>query len=342
LVQPKSRLIYPFEVLTILSFACAVITLRIAGVEITWWTFRFVVENVYVQLAWSFIAGVLFQIFFRWLQRKSIKQYLRTIREPAWIFLWLRIWVTSFFVTYSYIWIKLSVPLINWTIWDAQLWNLDILIHGTISPTAFLTELFKNKFALSFIDRWYVSFLLINLHAVGFFAASADNRLRSKFVFSNISVWTLGLWLYVGVPSLGPVYVYNHEWNGIRGSMKINERLQRQLWTTYLKVVASRKTGVIKAPFRPTYGIAAMPSLHVGALWLMFLWSRILARPLRVLFGVGVVITFIGSVVTGWHYAVDGYVGAILAQISFWLSKFVDNDPDGLNGRELDRSNSAK
>jgi membrane-associated phospholipid phosphatase len=63
-----------------------------------------------------------------------------------------------------------------------------------------------------------------------------------------------------------------------------------------------------------------MPSLHVGAHWLFMLWIRREIRPLFVLAAVATFLTFIGSIITGWHYAVDGYVGIALAQLVYMVA----------------------
>ena len=73
---------------------------------------------------------------------------------------------------------------------------------------------------------------------------------------------------------------------------------------------------------------AAMPSLHVGLHFFFFLWSRRRARPLVVFFALATVLTFMGSILTGWHYAVDGYVGMLLAWICYRIGRWRDeNDP---------------
>jgi membrane-associated phospholipid phosphatase len=60
-------------------------------------------------------------------------------------------------------------------------------------------------------------------------------------------------------------------------------------------------------------GISAFPSLHVGLAVLMaiILWHR--SRPLGCTCWAYAVVMQIGSVVLAWHYAVDGYAGALLA-----------------------------
>jgi hypothetical protein len=67
----------------------------------------------------------------------------------------------------------------------------------------------------------------------------------------------------------------------------------------------------------PYGGVSAMPSLHVGmaVLWAIVAFgrSRILGLGLA---GYALVIQ-VGSVALGWHYGVDGYVGAIVAGLAW-------------------------
>ena len=67
-----------------------------------------------------------------------------------------------------------------------------------------------------------------------------------------------------------------------------------------------------------------MPSLHVGGHWLLLLWIRRRARPWLLPAALGTALTLIGSVVTGWHYAVDGYVGILIATLAYWAAWRLD------------------
>lgn len=72
--------------------------------------------------------------------------------------------------------------------------------------------------------------------------------------------------------------------------------------------------------FNPVMGVAAMPSLHVGAHFLFFLWARRYERRLALLLALATGLTLFASVLTGWHYAVDGYAGMLLAWICYRLA----------------------
>jgi membrane-associated phospholipid phosphatase len=79
-------------------------------------------------------------------------------------------------------------------------------------------------------------------------------------------------------------------------------------------------------------GISAFPSLHVATAVLFALYaSRRWGRIGLALWAFAATI-LVGSVVLGWHYAVDGYAGALLSVLiwkaaGFWLRR---NGPEGL------------
>ena len=60
-------------------------------------------------------------------------------------------------------------------------------------------------------------------------------------------------------------------------------------------------------------GISAMPGLHVGVAVLFALIAAQRSRLLGFLLALYATVIQVGSVILGWHYAVDGYVGALLA-----------------------------
>ena len=75
----------------------------------------------------------------------------------------------------------------------------------------------------------------------------------------------------------------------------------------------------IPRPVHILFGVAAFPSLHVAFQTLVFLWMRRVWRAGQIIFGVFVVAILIGSLVTGWHYLIDGIAGIALAALCYWI-----------------------
>lgn len=322
----SSRIIYPFEILYLTAFVLAVLVLRYGGVGVNWFTFEYIAKDAIPGFFFYFAMGIGLHVVYHFLTGKSVREYVGGISKVSWVQLWVRILISSAFSMYSYVWVKFSLPLINWNLYDAQLWFIDQKVHLGISPSLFMAELFKNPLLLTAVDYWYSWWLPVQLYSTGFFLASSDNLFRRRFVYSQLLLWTLGLWMYVAVPALGPVYAFRQDWQHVQASMPKNSATQQLLIESYRNVVQSRQTGRIKAPFNPAHGIAAMPSLHVALLWFFFLWSRKYARALSLFYAVGTILILFGSIVTGWHYAIDGYVGMILAYISYRAALLVEKD----------------
>jgi membrane-associated phospholipid phosphatase len=72
-------------------------------------------------------------------------------------------------------------------------------------------------------------------------------------------------------------------------------------------------------------GISAMPSMHVATSVLMALYAARHARWAGWIMWIFAGLIQIGSVHLGWHYAVDGYLGGIVAlaawRAGLWLAE---------------------
>jgi len=109
-------------------------------------------------------------------------------------------------------------------------------------------------------------------------------------------------------PSAGPFFV---DETGLfpAGGMRQAAGIQIQLHIHYLIDLQPGQSG----SFVYGWGLMALPSLHVAAvtLYALFAWGEgRFMRWLTILFAVCI---FLGSLLSGWHYAIDGYAGALIA-----------------------------
>lgn len=310
--------LFPFEVYTLVLVGGAVLFLRSRGLRIDWLTVEYTLYPMVPMLPQALLGGVALQLLYRLVTRRSLRDYLARVTTLGWLTLWLRMWIAAMLMTYAYFWLKISVPLINYRLWDRGLWNLDVLLHGGISPSIFVTQAFRDAPILPLLDAWYGLWIKIAFYAIAFFSAMPEALPRRRFMTSAVLLWTLGSWLYLALPALGPIYAFSDVWKDLLDQMPIARGAQIRLWANYQKVLAGR-TGVLRR-FNPTLGVAAFPSLHVAAHWLFALWARRRARLLFVPFVVATLLTFIGSILTGWHYAVDAYAGILLAWVCYRLA----------------------
>jgi hypothetical protein len=262
------------------------------------------------------VAGVAIRAFIAW-RRKELPAYVVVVRSPRWIVDTLRLAVTSALFVHAYGWIKLAIPLLHRRLFDQALWDLDAKLFAGYSPNAFFLTLFSAPPVLRAIDWSYAYIFFASLVIATVFFGSSPSPWRIKFMDSNVLLWLTGAWLYVALPSLGPAYRFPDVWLPLAALLDRTQTLQRVLMTNYQHVLQFARG--VPRPVNILFGIAAFPSLHVAFQTLVFLWMRRVWRGGEVIFGVFVVAILIGSVVTGWHYLIDGIAGIVLAWLCYWL-----------------------
>ena len=154
-------------------------------------------------------------------------------------------------------------------------------------------------------------------------AWSRRRRLRLCFFISVLLIWTLlGSGLSTLFSSAGPCYYafavpgadnpyapLMTKLNDIDKSFPLNAvDNQAALWE------AARQNIWLRFG-----GISAMPSIHLAIATVYALLAFNVRRWLGVVFCGNLILTQVGSVILGWHYAVDGYAGILLALL-IWLT----------------------
>lgn len=225
--------------------------------------------------------------------------------------------IVFFALIFSYV--KEAIPLINPFTWDGFFASLDRLVHGGIDPYLLLLPALGNAISFQIADLTYsVWFILI--YFFGFLACMDQENpdRRNTFLFAFLLSWIIGGSLLATLfSSVGPIYYqafgYGDQFAPLQDVLaQINE-------TTPLVAVE------LQAMLLEGYqnggglgGISAMPSMHLATSWLMafqgFRYNRALGWTMV---GFAVVIQ-LSSVLLGWHYAIDGYLGLLVA-IFCWI-----------------------
>ena len=180
----------------------------------------------------------------------------------------------------------------------------------------FALELLPFPALLHALDSFYGLFLATVLVAVGWFATGLSIAERTRFASGLAVLWLSSAWLYLAVPSLGPCYAFPGDFVEARRSMPLQTFTQERLLRQYRLVRGLRTSGAEGMVIDPVLGVAAMPSLHVAAQAYVAFFARRRSRPLFLLYTTAAALTFFGSLVTGWHYAVDGYAGFVMAALA--------------------------
>lgn len=219
--------------------------------------------------------------------------------------------------SYVYSWLKVSLPLLRpGTLYDQELYRIETGLHLGVNPGRFLQSLFPYASLWRLLDAYYAAFIFTVIAGVGWFAATLSVRDRARFAAGFTFLWILGSWFYVAVPALGPCYALKDDYTEVRASMPSQSATMDLLFAHYGRVLSLRRRseGVDVSPY---LGIAAMPSLHVGAQAFLMLFARRRSQALFLLYLALTAVTFFAAVVSGWHYAIDGYAALLLAWAAF-------------------------
>ncbi|HVS31320.1 MAG TPA: phosphatase PAP2 family protein [Thermoanaerobaculia bacterium] len=251
--------------------------------------------------------------------RGQLKGYLRHIRTAGWLADTARLVFFGATMVHAYFWIKFVVPLMRPGLLDQELWDLDQAMMFGFSPNILFLDLFSNPVAMRVIDWSYARIFFASMTmAFIFFLSSPSRRVRVAFSTGNSIMWLIGSWLYMLIPSLGPAFRFPEVWLPFAEGLPMTQFFQAMLMANYREVL-QLPLGTANDP-QLMLGIGAFPSLHVAFQTYAFLWMRRLWIYGQIVFGVFAVVILIGSVVTGWHYLVDGLAGIVLAAVSYMIA----------------------
>jgi hypothetical protein len=217
--------------------------------------------------------------------------------------------------SYAYSWLKMALPLLRPDVLcDPALFRLESALHLGVNPGRFLQGLFPYPALWRALDWYYGTFALTVMGGLAWFASTLSTRDRARFAAGFSFLWVFGAWFYFVVPSLGPCYVLKDDYTEVRAAMPEQSATMDLLFAHYGRVRSLRRRpeGTDLSPY---LGIAAMPSLHVAAMAFFMLFARRRSRRLFAFFALLTAVTFFTSVVSGWHYAVDGYAALLLAAL---------------------------
>ncbi|WP_050407061.1 phosphatase PAP2 family protein [Massilia sp. NR 4-1] len=218
--------------------------------------------------------------------------------------------------------VKAAVPLLQPYAWDVRLAQLDAALHGGVQPWVWLQPLLGHPVLTAVVNLGYHLWFFIMFATLYWLAFSTHRpRLRMQFLLSFVLSWILlGNVLAICFSSVGPCYyalvLGDHEpYAGLLNYLHAADRqipvlaldVQQLLWQDY-----RQQLGV------SGLSISAMPSMHVASATLLALLGWRLNRQAGLALSAFALLIMIGSVHLGWHYAIDGYVGAAGA-VLIWL-----------------------
>jgi len=248
---------------------------------------------------------------------------LRAFLKPRSLVDLARLLVAMPLTSYVYSWLKVALPLLRPDVlYDRGLYRLETALHFGVNPGRLLQGLFPYPALWKVLDWYYGGFMFTVAAGIGWFAATLSIRDRARFAAGFVLLWVLGSWIYLAVPSLGPGYVLRDDYTNVRASMPSQSATMDLLLAQYGRVHSfhRRPEGTDLSPY---LGVAAMPSLHVGAQAFLMFFARRRSRAVFLLFAALTALTLFTSVVCGWHYAIDGYAALLLAWVAFRVGSLI-------------------
>ena len=261
-------------------------------------------------------AGVLARALFAARRgRRRGAARLRALLRPRALADLLRLLAVLVLTSWAYSWLKVALPLLRPDVlFDPGLFRIETALHFGVNPGRLLQGLFPYPALWRVLDGYYGAFLWTVMAGIAWFAAALSRRERARFAAGFTFLWILGAWFYWATPSLGPCYVLKDDYTEVRAAMPSQSATMDLLFAHYGRIRSLHRHPE-GADISPYLGVAAMPSLHVGAQAFFMFFARRRSKTLFVLFAALTAVTFFASVVSGWHYAIDGYAAVLLA----WL-----------------------
>ncbi len=208
----------------------------------------------------------------------------------------------------AFMWIK---PLLNYLVpfWADPLFaDIDHVLFLGHEPWALFTWLNSSLTAIFYHRGWFAMMIL----ALLVISKAPPSPEKSAVMLSYFVLWSVvGPLIHTLFPAAGPVFFaqmgYGDRFAGLYGAPE-TELLAGYLWAIYSST-----------SFGPGSGISAMPSMHIATTVWMIIGFYILARRWVVPTAIAGLLIFLLSISLGWHYAIDGIVGAASAVLCYLL-----------------------
>lgn len=225
--------------------------------------------------------------------------------------------------------IKGLIPLVQPYTWDPVFMQADRVLHGGVDPWRILMPVFGGGFVTGVLNVVYNLWYVV-MFAVLYWQLLDLRRpaLRRRFFTVFFLGWAInGTVLAMVFSSAGPCFygvvteLADHPF--VEQMTRLRDlsaagypvwavQTQDALWQAY----QNNRTGLGS-------GIAAMPSVHVAMAVLFAVLGLYYNRWVKYGLIAFAVLIMIGSVHLAWHYAVDGYLGAVVVLALWWASGFL-------------------
>jgi hypothetical protein len=244
--------------------------------------------------------------------------------------------INAIFVV-GFVAIKKAIPYFNGGFpWDTTLMHVDKALHGGTLPHEWLMPVIGSPEFLFLISLNYSLWFFVVIFCWFYFGFTRqDNMLRHRYILAYLLCWFLGTCvtgtlLASGGPCFyGELVPGENPYAGLMSHLRATHEVypilalptQDALWQSF------------KAGAGEVEGISAMPSLHIAITTLIILMAFKRKNYGFMSFMLPFcILIFFGSIILGWHYAIDGYIGAAIAIVSWYAAGGITRwyMPDGV------------
>lgn len=187
---------------------------------------------------------------------------------------------------------------------DPLLADIDSALFGA-DPWTLLSWFDHSTLPEIYHAGWF-AFVLASVFFVILTPAGTE---KARLLITYFALWTVGPVIHLLLPAAGPVF-FEALGYGDRFAGLVQHPESRDV-STYLW------EGYIRRTYNAAGGISAMPSLHLATM----AWCVIALRKSPLFFPsiAFTIYMLFGSVVLGFHYAIDGLIG-IAMSVAIWLT----------------------
>lgn len=222
---------------------------------------------------------------------------------------------------------KQSMILLKPFEYDVLFWQWDYFLHFGNNPWTLFNSLYDQPFIIQGIDNLYILWFIVLIVITYWMVLTKDKIICQTYFISTIAVWSLlGSGLGYILYSAGPCY-FDRLGLGIDNAYAaLFQKLEAINATNSLWALGNQSRlweAFVSRHWLPFGGISAMPSVHVAmaAVFALTLTRRNVY--LGILGWLYYIAIMVGSVVLGWHYAVDGYVATLLTLLIWKVAGFL-------------------
>lgn len=225
---------------------------------------------------------------------------------------------------------KRTIPIIHPFAWDATIERVGLQMQGGYDMWRLLQPLVGYPVITVILDAFYhLGWSVIALGTLALVIVSPRSTLRRRYVTASVLLLFVGgTVVALGLSSAGPPY-YDHVVKGPDPYASLFAYLGTVGKATPL--LSSGGRDVLWNAYRHKVdafglGISAMPSMHVATTTLVACLAFAVGPWLGLVATICTIVMAVASVSLGWHYALDGYVGAFLAIAAWWIAGRLERD----------------